>query len=72
MRLEEIVSKALKRVDNDRYVLSLAVGQRADELTKGARPLIQNISPNMKFTDIALEEIASGHLEIEGFVQRHD
>ncbi len=72
MRLEEIVSKALKRVDNDRYVLSLAVGQRADELTKGARPLIQNISPNMKFTDIALEEIASGHLEIEGFIQRQD
>lgn len=70
MRLEELVTQALKRVDNDRYVLSIAVGQRADELTKGARPLLQNISPNMKFTDIALEEIANGLLEIEGFVER--
>ena len=71
MRLEELVTQALKKVDNDRYVLSLAVGQRADELTKGARPLIQNISPNMKFTDIALEEIAGGYLEIEGFVEKN-
>lgn len=71
MRLEELVTQALKRVDNDRYVLSIAVGQRADELTKGARPLIQNISPNMKFTDIALEEIAYGHLQIEGFVDKN-
>jgi DNA-directed RNA polymerase subunit omega len=70
MRLEELVTKALKKVDNDRYILSLAVGQRADELTKGARPLLQNISPNMKFTDIALEEIAQGLLEIEGFIKK--
>ena len=33
MRIEEILSQALDKVNNDRYVLSLAVGQRADELS---------------------------------------
>ena len=36
MRLEEILAQALEKVNNDRYVLSVAVGQRADELSKGA------------------------------------
>jgi DNA-directed RNA polymerase subunit omega len=40
MRLEERISKALKQVDNDRYILAIAVGQRADELSKGAKPLL--------------------------------
>ena len=31
MRLEQIVSKALKQVDNDNYILSLMVSQRAFE-----------------------------------------
>jgi DNA-directed RNA polymerase subunit omega len=70
MRIEEILSKALKRVNNDRYVLSLAVGQRADELSKGAKPLLENSTvKNMKYTDIAISEIASGVLTIEGFEQ---
>jgi len=67
MRLEEILSKALKRVDNDRYILSVAVGQRADELSKGAKPLLENSeTKNMKYTDIAIKEIASGLLIIDG------
>ena len=41
MRLEERISKALKQVDNDRYILAIAVGQRADELSKGAKPLLE-------------------------------
>jgi DNA-directed RNA polymerase subunit omega len=66
MRLEEILSKALKRVDNDRYILSVAVGQRADELSKGAKPLLENSeTKNMKYTDIAIKEIASGLLTID-------
>jgi len=68
MRLEEILAQALKRVDNDRYVLSVAVGQRADELSKGAKPLLENSeTKNMKYTDIAIKEIASGLLTIDGF-----
>lgn len=67
MRIEEILSKALEKVGNDRYILSLAVGQRADELSKGAKPLLENSTiKNMKYTDIAINEIASGVLSIEG------
>jgi DNA-directed RNA polymerase subunit omega len=67
MRLEEILAKALEKVNNDRYVLSVAVGQRADELSKGAKPLLEsNETKNMKYTDIAIKEIASGVLKIDG------
>ncbi len=68
MRIEEILSQALQRVGNDRYILSLAVGQRADQLSKGAKPLLDNsMLKNMKYTDIAINEIAQGLLNIEGF-----
>ena len=71
MRIEEILSQALDKVNNDRYVLSLAVGQRADELSKGAKPLLENSTiKNMKYTDIAIKEIASGVLSIDGFVDK--
>jgi DNA-directed RNA polymerase subunit omega len=67
MRLEEILAQALKKVNNDRYILSVAVGQRADELSKGAKPLLEsNETKNMKYTDIAIKEIASGVLKIDG------
>jgi DNA-directed RNA polymerase subunit omega len=69
MRLEEILSKALEKVNNDRYILALAVGQRADELSKGAKPLLDSSeTKNMKYTDIAIKEIASGVLNIDGLV----
>ena len=68
MRIEEILAKALEKVGNDRYVLALAVGQRADELSNGAKPLLENgILKNMKYTDIAIHEIAKGLLVIDGF-----
>jgi DNA-directed RNA polymerase subunit omega len=67
MRLEEILAQALERTNNDRYILAVAVGQRADELSKGAKPLIDsNQTKNMKYTDIAIKEIASGVLTIDG------
>ena len=53
MRLEERISKALKQVDNDRYILAIAVGQRADKLSKGAKPLLELNTQKMKYTDIA-------------------
>ncbi len=69
MRIEEILSKALEKVNNDRYILSLAVGQRADDLSKGAKPLLENSTiKHMKYTDIAINEIASGVLVIEGVI----
>lgn len=71
MRLEERMSKALKRVNNDRYILSIAVGQRADELSKGAKPLLEHNTQHMKYTDIAIDEIANGLLTIEGLVDKH-
>jgi DNA-directed RNA polymerase subunit omega len=67
MRIEEKVSQALKRLNNDRYILSIAVGQRADELSKGAKPLLTTNTLDMKYTDIAIEEIATGVLVVEGF-----
>jgi len=70
MRLEERISKALKKVNNDRYILSLAVGQRADELSKGAKPLLEKSTLNMKYTDIAIDEISLGLLNIEGLVSK--
>lgn len=67
MRLEEILAEALEKVNNDRYILSVAVGQRADELSKGAKPLLDSDqTKNMKYTDIAIKEIASGILVIDG------
>lgn len=69
MRIEEILSQALDKVGNDRYILSVAVGQRADELSKGAKPLIEGtVLTQMKYTDIAINEIAQGKLCVEGFV----
>jgi DNA-directed RNA polymerase subunit omega len=69
MRLEQIIAKALKNVDNDRYILSLAVGQRADELSRGAKPLIPDLR-DIKYTDIAIMELAEGLLKVEGVVEK--
>jgi len=72
MRIEEILAIALEKVENDRYILSLAVGQRADELSKGAKSLLDNsLLKNMKYTDIAIHEIAKGLLKIEGFAEEN-
>ncbi len=69
-RLEERISEALKYTNNDRYILSIAVGQRADDLSKGAKPLLTQNTQNMKYTDIAIDEIASGLLKIDGLVDK--
>lgn len=68
MRLEQIMAKALERVNNDRYILAIAVGQRADELSKGAKPLLEDNTKKMKYTDIAINEIANGLLKIDELV----
>ncbi|PPB53700.1 DNA-directed RNA polymerase subunit omega [Campylobacter hyointestinalis] len=68
-RTEEIASKALNAVDNDRYKLSLLVAKRAEALAEGDAPLVKLDNAKMKFTDIALREIADGKIALEGLVE---
>ena len=55
MRLEQLTAKALKFTSDDKYILAVAVSQRANELANGAKPLL-NIDPKkMKFSEIESE-----------------
>jgi len=65
MRLEKIVSKALKNVDNDSYLLSLMVSKRTKELNQGSQPKIDIKKEKYKYADIALMEIAEGKIQLE-------
>ncbi len=65
MRLEKIVAQALENVGFDRYLLSVAVAKRANELAVGKEPLVDVDIKKYKYTDIALMEIAEGKLKIE-------
>ncbi len=69
-RLEEIEAKALKKVNNDRYILSLVVAKRARELSEGDEPLVKVDKNKYKFTDIALMEIYEDKLELEDIVSK--
>ncbi|NPA81259.1 MAG: DNA-directed RNA polymerase subunit omega [Epsilonproteobacteria bacterium] len=69
-RLEEIEAKALKKVNNDRYILSLIVAARAKELSEGDEPLIEVDKNQYKFTDIALMEIYEDKLDLEEIVNK--
>jgi len=64
MRTEEITAKALEQLEFDKYLLSNAVGKRAEELSKGAKTLLDIDITGMKYTDIALLEIAEGKLSV--------
>jgi len=64
MKIEKLTAQALERVDFDRYLLAAAVGKRAEEIARGATPLV-NIDPKIeKFANIALVEIAEGKILI--------
>ena len=63
-RTEQITAKALKQVDNDKYLLSIIVAKRAEQIANGALPLVKADSKE-KFTDIALREIADGKVGLE-------
>jgi len=65
MRLEKIAAKALERVNFDRYLLSVAVSKRANELASGDEPLVNVDIKKMKYTDIAIMEIAEGLIKID-------
>ncbi|MCH5323041.1 MAG: DNA-directed RNA polymerase subunit omega [Helicobacter sp.] len=65
MRIEEIASKALERVNYDRYLLSNILFVRIDELSKGAKPLVNKNIKTHKLSDIALLEVAEGKIGLE-------
>ncbi|WP_104749634.1 DNA-directed RNA polymerase subunit omega [Helicobacter cynogastricus] len=72
MRTEEIVAKALAKVDNDRYVLSNLIFTRVKQLGAGAKPLLSKIDiKQYKPTDIALLEIAEGKINLECIETRY-
>jgi len=64
-RSEQITARALEKVNHNRYLLSKAVGKRAQELNSGAKPLVDLDIKKHKATDIALKEIADGKLKVE-------
>ncbi|MDR1911226.1 MAG: DNA-directed RNA polymerase subunit omega [Helicobacteraceae bacterium] len=64
MRLEKTVSEALKRSDDNRYLLSVGVAKRVAQLQGGAKPLVE-VAKFEKPVDIALREIAAGLIEIK-------
>jgi len=64
MKIEKLTALALERVDFDKYLLAIAVGKRAEEIAKGASPLVAMDPKIDKFTDIALVEIAEGKILI--------
>jgi DNA-directed RNA polymerase, omega subunit len=71
-RIEEIITKALERVNGNRYQLSLMVAKRAEQLSMGEENLLDIDTRKMKFSDIALREIAEGKILLDGFKKPSD
>ena len=64
MRTEQLTAKALERVDFDKYLLANAVGTRAEAIANGAETLLDMDTSSMKYSDIALQEIAEGKITV--------
>jgi len=64
MRTEQLTAKALEKVNFDKYLLANAVGKRAEKIANGAEVLLDIDTTNMKYTDIALREIAEGKITV--------
>jgi DNA-directed RNA polymerase subunit omega len=64
MRTEQLTAQALERVDFDKYLLANAVGKRAEAIANGAEVLLDIDTTGMKYSDIALQEIAEGKITI--------
>jgi DNA-directed RNA polymerase subunit omega len=62
MRTEELTAVALERVNHDKYLLANAVGKRAKKIANGAPSLLDMDVSDMKYVDIALQEIAEGKI----------
>ncbi len=72
MRLEQITADALKNMNDDRYLLSIAVSKRVEELSAGAEPAIDINKNKYKYTDIALMEIAQNKLDFNEIKNKND
>ena len=64
MRTEQLTAKALEKVDFDKYLLANAVGKRAEAIAKGADVHLDIDTSGMKYSDIALQEIAEGKITV--------
>ena len=51
-------------------ILAIAVGQRADELSKGAKPLLELNTQKWNILILLLMKLQQGLLKIEGFVDK--
>ncbi len=69
MRLEKIISGALKHANDDHYILSLMVSKRANDLAEGAEPFYKVDKNKVKLTDIALVEISKGYVMLDKIVE---
>ena len=67
MRLEKLTAKALETANIDRYQLAIAVAKRSEQLQNGAPTKLNVDLKKMKAADVALMEIAEGHITIKGF-----
>ncbi len=64
MRTEQLTAQALEKVDFDKYLLANAVGKRAEAIANGAPTVLEIDTSDMKYTDIALQEIAEGKITV--------
>lgn len=64
MRTEELTAAALEKVNYDKYLLAIAVGKRAEKIANGAETVLDIDITGMKYTDIALQEIAEGKITV--------
>jgi len=62
MRTEQLTALALEKVDFDKYLLANAVGKRAEAIAQGAASVLDIDTSEMKYADIALQEIAEGKI----------
>ena len=64
MRTEQLTAIALEKVDFDKYLLANAVGKRAEAIANGAKSVLDIDTSEMKYADIALQEIAEGKISV--------
>ena len=64
MRTEQLTALALEKVDFDKYLLARAVGKRAEAIANGAEIRLDIDTSDMKYSDIALQEIAEGKITV--------
>ena len=64
MGTEQLTALALEKVDFDKYLLANAVGKRAEAIANGAPAVLDIDTSDMKYADIALQEIAEGKISV--------